>query len=213
MSLDALVTTLAEVIRGGLHTVMPAEVVSFNASTQTATIQPVIRHARATEGGGIEQYLPDPIPNVPVAFFRAGGGAVYIEPEAGDRGILLIAERSTDEFRAQARSDTTPADLRRFSMADALFLPAQVSPADPMTAAMRAANALVLAHDAQVKLGSGSASNAVSLAPLVSSMMTTLKTWLDLHTHTDPISGTTGPPVAPSPSPSDTGSSKVLSDA
>lgn len=213
MSLDALVTTLAEVIRGGLHTVMPGEVVSYDAATQTATIQPVIRHARAIEGGGIEQYLPDPIPNVPVAFFRTARASVYVAPEPGDRGIILIAERSTDEFRAQARADTTPADLRRFSMADAMFLPGQVSPADPMGAALRAANALVLAHDNQVKLGSGTAANAVSLAPLVNTVLTTLKTWLDLHTHTDPLSGTTGPPVAPSPSPSDTGSGKVFSDA
>jgi hypothetical protein len=213
MSLDALVTTLAEVIRGGLHTVMPGEVVSFSAATQTATIQPTIRHARAVEGGGIEQYLPEPIPNVPVCFFRSGGGAVYIEPDAGDKGLILIIERSTDEYRAQGRGDNIPADLRRFSMADAVFLPVQVTPADPMTAALRAVNALVLAHDNEVKLGSGTASNAVSLAPLVASVFSTLKTWLDTHTHTDPISGTTGPPVVLSPSASDTGSSKVKADS
>lgn len=209
MSLEALVDQIGQAMRGSLHTSMPAQVVTFDPASQTATVQPTIRFARVSEGGGIEQYEPSPIANVPVAFFRAGAGSIYCEPLPGDKGLLLINERSTDEWRSAGRADTIPADPRRFDLTDGVFLPSVSTPADPLGAGARAASALVLAHASSVLLGSGTATSAVALAPLIESFLTTLKIWLDTHVHIDPLSGTTGPPAVPSTATPSVGASRV----
>lgn len=212
MSLQDLAEMIGQATRGALHTAMPARVVSFDPNTQTATVQPTIRFARVVDDGGsvgIEQYQPPPIPHVPVAFFRSGAGSIYCEPVAGDKGLLMVQERSTDEWRAQGNADTTPADPRRFDLSDAVFLPSVSTPADPLASSARAAGALVLAHASSVLLGAGTATSAVALAPLIEAFFAEDKIWKDLHVHLDPLTGTTGPPSAPSPSTPSVGASRV----
>lgn len=209
VTLDAALEFAATAAVAAMHTALPATVVSYDAATQTARVRPAIRGRRMLEDGTIEAYRQPDLPGVPVAFLSVGGGSVYSAPDPGDAGLLIFAERSLDEWKAEGNEDTTAQDVRRFSIADAIFLPLTTSAARKVGAAGVKASALVLAHDTEVLLGSSSASSAVALAPLVESLLGSIKTWQDTHTHSDPISGTTGPPVTQSPTISNTGASKV----
>lgn len=90
---------------------MPGRVVSFNAETQTATIQPAYRKRL----NGVPTDLPELL-EVPVRFPRAGGFVITAPVKAGDMVSLRPQMRNTAAFHSG--DDFTADDTRSFSLSD-----------------------------------------------------------------------------------------------
>ena len=119
--------TLEEAIRGviekrlvDLHTTLPGKVVSYDPSTQKATVQ--IQLQRKYWDGSLVT-IP-PIPAVPVVWPRGKGGQIHIhwKLEAGDDVVLHFAERSLDNWKTQG-GISNPDDTRKFTFSDAFAVP------------------------------------------------------------------------------------------
>ena len=177
------------------HTVIPGVVKSYDATTQTATVQPSIQFKRRDGEGVIQNYTPDPIADVPVAFPGAGAYSITWPLAAGDLVTLVFAERSITEWKATGGTSVEAQDTRRFDLTDAIAIPALRSPASPIPAAGYAAGVLVV-RSAEIRLGSSAAAQFVALANLVLDRLTAIVTGYNTHTHTSAV-GPTGPPNTP----------------
>lgn len=96
---------LADVIRQAiedrlaeLHVMLPGRIDRYDATTQKADVEPLIKRLQKTADGEISEELPV-IPGVPVAFPRAGGFKITFPVEAGDRCTLVFCERSTENYQ------------------------------------------------------------------------------------------------------------------
>lgn len=112
-----------------LRVAMPVKVVSFNASKQTVSVQPMIK-ITLNEGGSMA--LPVLV-DVPVKFPRGGGFAVTFPIVAGDEGLAIISDRCIDGWY-QSGSLSDPLDLRLHDLSDASFLPGVSSLPNVITA-------------------------------------------------------------------------------
>jgi hypothetical protein len=66
-----------------LNVAMPVKVVSYDATKQSATVQPIVRGRRRLADGTLEAYQLPPIANVPVMHPGGSNGAMVIPPAAG----------------------------------------------------------------------------------------------------------------------------------
>jgi hypothetical protein len=107
---------------------LPGVVLSYNSTTQTATVRPVVRESFEDDDGEIYNVDFAPIPSVPVAHWRAGDFAIHAPLKPGDFVTLLVSDRSIDEFMATGSDDVTPQMLRRFDWTDAIAIPMPPSP-------------------------------------------------------------------------------------
>lgn len=146
---------------GRVHTSVPGRVLSYDRTTQTATVQPSIRFAYIDENGDRQTYLAPPIANAPIGFIGAAGGAIYFPIAAGDECLLVFAERSLDEWRQTGSDDNTPRDPRRFDITDAIVWPLR-SPANALPSTATSANAMVISAD-EILLGDSSATERLVL--------------------------------------------------
>ena len=122
---------LAEVIReafenrlSDLHTAMPGTIVKYDARTQEASVQPLLKRAYVNEDGseGLDE-LPI-IQGVQVAFPRAGKYFMTFPLAKGDPVLLVFSERSLDEWSASSGKVTLdPIDLRMHDLSDAIAIP------------------------------------------------------------------------------------------
>lgn len=188
---------ILEAARGELarsHVALPARVVSYDQVTQTCAVQPDVRaRYRTPEGESVAYQLPQ-ITSVPVAFPAGGGCSITWPLAADDEVLLVICERSLDEWKSTAGSDCTPRDKRRFDLTDAVAIPGLRSPGAPLT---EVANALVIAG-AEIRLGSITAADFVALASLVDNRLGKLQAAVDGHMH---ATAAAGPPVTGTPIP------------
>lgn len=200
-----------------LHTAMPGRVESYDATTQTADIQPQLKRVvRKADGTRVAEDLPV-IPSVPVQWPRAGGFFLTMPLTAGDFGMLIFSEYSLDRWRSQGEQ-VDPADTRRHGLSGAVFAPG-IHPTDqPLADA--SATRLVLGSDgdtgldmdtAAIRLGKAAATEGIGLGAALQTFLGSLKTYLDTHAHTGVTTGpgTSGPP-APSPAVPTVASSKHL---
>jgi hypothetical protein len=97
-----------------LHTSMPGIVKSFDATTQTATVQPAIQRL-FLELGFVD--LP-PCVDVPVQFPRGGGFVLTFPVAAGDECLLVFGERAID-FWWKNGGVQLPSEYRLHDLSDA----------------------------------------------------------------------------------------------
>lgn len=90
---------------------IPGEIVSFDAATQTATIQPLYKPRH----NGAAVAMPELL-EVPVRFPRAGRGAVTFPVQPGDRVTLRPQMRSTENYHEGA--DFEASDSRSMALSD-----------------------------------------------------------------------------------------------
>jgi len=175
---------LADVIRaavaaakGCIRTALPAIVVSYDQTKQTAEVQVLIESSHLDDGGNRVFELPEPISNCPVVWPSSEAGFSFTFPLApGDPCMLMVSDRSTDEWRLSESVDQThqPTDIRRFNLGDAWVIPGGRPPSLPLPAAAVDSSAMVLRAPA-IKLGSAAAASKVSLAPLIDGQLSALE--------------------------------------
>lgn len=121
--------TLAEALsvvldahRNDMFTMLPCQIVSFNAAKRLATCQPLVLRGYFGETGdrAVEQ-LPV-IPNVPVIFEGSGGARMKYPIKAGHECGVWFASCSLDRWLAVG-GIVDPEDDRKHSINDAVCIP------------------------------------------------------------------------------------------
>lgn len=122
--------SLAEVIRNALdsafrecHVSLPAVVISYDATTQTAQVQPLLTLPVVDTNGNVSNESRPVINDVPVLFPSGGGYRLIFPVEAGDLVTLIMADQSLDIWKAKG-TETDPIDLRTHDLSDAVAIPA-----------------------------------------------------------------------------------------
>lgn len=114
---DVLVNAITSLI-SNINTAMPAKVLSYNASNQTATVQPMYKRKFSDNS---EAALPV-LNNVPVLFPRTKDAFLSLPIAAGDFVLLVFSQRSLDDFLARGEI-LSPTDSREYSINDAIAIP------------------------------------------------------------------------------------------
>ena len=96
-----------------LHTALPGKIVSYDAATQTANVEPQVR-----EGG---ETLPV-IQKVRVGWPRGGDGYLVFPIEAGDYGLLVFCERDITSWVTAGEAENA-GDVAKHSLQGAVFYP------------------------------------------------------------------------------------------
>ena len=97
---------LKEDILKSLNVAIPGEIISYNADSRTASIQPVIREWNNSD-------TPAILPDVPVFFC----GNFTFTPQKGDGCLVVCADRSIDSW-VQSGGVSTPMSARVHSLSD-----------------------------------------------------------------------------------------------
>lgn len=100
-----------------IHTALPGQIVSYDYTTQKATIQPTVSKAWTD---GTSTVMPI-LNSVPVIFPQAGGASLTFPVNVGDPCLILCCERSIDEWLASGNVGK-PADPRKFALSDAVAI-------------------------------------------------------------------------------------------
>ena len=100
-----------------VHTALPGQIISYDHTTQKATIQPCLKKSYLD---GTMQEMPI-LNNVPVIFPRAGGASLTFPVVSGDTCLLLFIERSTDLWKSVG-GVVAPNDPRKFDLSDAVAI-------------------------------------------------------------------------------------------
>jgi Phage protein Gp138 N-terminal domain len=131
------------------HTSVPATIVSWSASTQTATVQPMIRKPIPSADGFLTYETPPQIQNVPCYVQRGGGYLVSVPFNAGDPVWLMFSEQSYAEYLSTGQV-SSPRDLRRHGTGYPFAIPGTA----PASLALQsvASDALVIGRDGQDEL-------------------------------------------------------------
>ncbi len=169
--LAAIMRAAASGALAKVHTAIPAKIVSYDAATQRAVVQPAIQGKFRAPGSEevINVELPK-IARVPVAFPSAAGFSITWPLSVGDPVTLIFAERSLDEWLTTGNDSNTAADPRRFDLSDAIAIPGGRPFNDPIPAAGVEAGVMVV-RATMIKLGSASASDFVALASKVEAQL------------------------------------------
>jgi len=164
---------------GPVRIAMPGKISAYDHTTQRAKIKLIVQWAYRKKDGSIEQYDPPILDGVPVQFMSAAGRAVTHPLSVGDEVQVLVNDRSIDEYLSTAADSTTPRDLRRFDISDAVCWPVNIAAEIPSAGVDSVATVI---YAPEVKLGSSGATKTVALSPDVDNQNTLLanvfSTWV-----------------------------------
>lgn len=140
----ALLRQIMDARLADVHTSMPGQVKAFDASAQTITAQPLLKHVfQDADGNELEESYPE-IRNVPILYPRAGGFVVAWPLAVGDPVLILFSEWALGLYRETGK-ETHPADLSRHGFAGAMALP--VGPAKASDTIGETIDGLVIGYD------------------------------------------------------------------
>lgn len=180
-----------------LHVALPGKVISYNAETQTADIQPMVRRPVPTpDEDSIQESLPV-IPSVPVIFQRGGGFYITVPIEAGDTVLLVFCERDFAEWY-RTGENTAPSDVRLHSLAHAVCFPGFYPSTSPLDSSI--GNDLRIGSEAGIEVRLTSSQLRVagnSDAAALASKVDALASAFNAHTHTHGAGAGTTAPTAP----------------
>lgn len=177
---------LAKGATGAVHTVIPGRVVKYYNSPPTVDVQIATQFAfYEYESEQHVQYTVDVLKKVPLAQLGSTSKGIALQwaLDAGDCVLLLVAERSVDEFVGSSGGVVQPKDLRRFSLSDAIAIPLHFSFGDALED-LEDEDAVVL-RGADIRLGTGvlASLQAVALAQKVADEFDDFKSKYNTHTH------------------------------
>jgi len=117
--LSRLLQEAFECSMSDVHTALPGVVVSYDAATRRADIQPSLK--RKMPGG---KFLEFPVvPDVPVIFPRTKNCTIHFPLEKDDEVLLVVSERGTDIWKGKGGKGIEESDPRRFDLQDCFAIP------------------------------------------------------------------------------------------
>ena len=121
-SIEQLLELALDAREEEMHTALPGRVERYDASSQTASVTPLIRRAIARRGGGTARLQMPTIHAVPVAWPRAGDWFVHMPLSAGDTVLLIVCERDPARWRVTGEL-SDPIDSRLHHLSHAVAIP------------------------------------------------------------------------------------------
>lgn len=119
---ELLAAVMASVMRG-LRVAGPGSVLAYDATTQKATVQPLIHEGRYDEDGIRQTSRPAAVTNVPVMFPSTSDGWRLTFPIAVGSTVLLVhADRSLDRWLVRG-GEVDPEDDRAHAPSDVVAIP------------------------------------------------------------------------------------------
>ena len=118
----------------GLHVAMPGLVVKYIPGPPAkADIQPLLKRTVIFRDASEESELLPVIPMVPIIGLRGGGFYVNLPLKPGDGVLLVVCERSIDNWVASSgKVPVDPVDLRKHDLSDAVAIPGLFPDLNPM---------------------------------------------------------------------------------
>jgi hypothetical protein len=156
-----------------LHTAIPGKVVSYDASTQTAEVTPVVQRAEPREDGGNTLTPLPSIPNVPVQWPRGGGYALHFPLKAGDHVLLVFSEAAIGHWRASGEL-APPGDLRRHSLGYPVAIPGIAPESTPIDGASSSEARLILGPGGAIAVGDAAGVAAAQAVMVVDAFLIAL---------------------------------------
>jgi hypothetical protein len=187
---------IKDMVQGELrkvHTMCPGKVLSYDAATQTAKVELLVKKRyKDPETDEIVYDRALIIPQCPVAFPSGGGFSITFPLQEGDAVVVLFAERSLSEWKASPNNTPQePFDGRVFNASDAIVIPGAPSPSRPLAGNATASNAVVI-KTTEVRMGDATASQALALASAVEAKLNSLISTFNNHVHTVTTDTVTG---------------------
>ena len=176
----------------GIHTLIPGRIEEYKGhGRKEAKVKPMVKIKNKR---GEDLTIP-PIDNVPVMFPSAASAEFRFPLKKGDGCLILFSEVSIGNYLNNT-VESNPEDKSRFSLTDAICIPGLWSfnsvPVPESIIEIDDSGNINITAKANVNLN-GSAKSFVTHGELDAAIQTFI-TALNLHTHPDPSSGTTGPP-------------------
>ncbi len=206
-SLSEVITNAIRTALEGIWTALPAKVVEFDAATQKASVQPMVKRPYIDEGGNPRTERLPVINEVPIVFLGMGPFRVTVPVKKDQFVLLVFCDYSIQDFMATG-NESDPGESRIHSLNDAIAIAGLRSFSDPVAdfptdrMSIGKDGECTIEIDSEIRLGGNDASDRVALI----SDLTALKSWLDTHTHPAPGGATSAPtPLSPAP----TGATKV----
>ncbi|QGP52530.1 Mu-like prophage protein gp45 (plasmid) [Piscirickettsia salmonis] len=154
-----MTNTLEQVLHAALesrlcdvHTSIPGRIASYDATTQKANIQPVIKK-KLRDGRAFSMPV---ITDIPVMFPSAGGGLLSFPAKQGDTGLLFFCERSIDQWMTGNNDEAEPLWNHKHNYTDAVFIPglypySKTLEADPVNTELKFSdNQIILKPDGSI---------------------------------------------------------------
>jgi hypothetical protein len=205
-TLDEIVTTGIESFARELWTATIGYVVSYDAATRAADVQPAIkREVPGVDGKRVFESFPI-LPAVPCLFLGGGGWRVTFKPTPSDAGLLIVCTSDIASWLAGDGKEAEPKDAALHHPAHAVFIPGLT----PFSASVPAAqeDAFVIGTDGaqELRLRSHTAVDHVTNDTLLQAELAAIA--LAMSTATAPSGG--GPVNYPDAyTPSDTKFQKI----
>lgn len=115
-TLTALLETHGSSISATINVALPARIVSFDSTAQTAKVEVLISNISLDD-----TEIPVPVlSDVPVQMLSYGGFCITAEPKSGDEGLLQFADKCIDGWWASGKR-SIPLDYRSHDFSDAFF--------------------------------------------------------------------------------------------
>lgn len=192
-----------------LHKAGPARVESYDANANTVTVTPVLwRQIPTDDGDYVAEELPQ-IPDVKIAWPRAGGFGITLPIQKGDFVLLLFCDAPLGAWRQNGQPGD-PGDPERHGMSGAVAIPgvfpdkqnlSGVSTTNMIVGNLSTPSAQVELTSSEVHLGAG-ATSFIALADKVLTELGKVQTAITnsiAHTHAylpgPGVSTPTGPAV------------------
>lgn len=128
-----------------VHTALPCKVDSYDPTTQTVDVKPLIKRSiPKADGTFIHESLPT-IPGIPLALPRWGTWFMSAPIAVGDFVFVIFSDSALGQFRSKGM-ESESGDIRRHALDGAVAFPANVYPTANALSSVHAAN-LVLGKD------------------------------------------------------------------
>lgn len=217
-TLSQVLSTAIESYIDDLTIALPCRVLSYDPAKQTAKLQPEIKKSVLNTKDELDSESLPALPNVPVAFPRAGDWFLSMPVAVGDKMYVIFSSRSISEWR-KTGAESLPEDQRVHPLNGAVAIPGNLYP-DSQALGNVHANDLVIGKDTgariyvkddEIHLYEENASQFVALAQKVFDEIDALRSFVATHTHSgvQTGAGTSGTPVGSPPAVNSVAAAKV----
>lgn len=200
---------LAELLRDsiesrvrGIYTCTVGKVHSYNAKDQTVEVELVmLEPINVIQQDREIEHIEHPVlPDVPIAFPRAGGFYIFMPPAKGDYVLVVFTHENVGTWRETGAAKSVPGFVGRHDLSNGVAIlgigPQTSLLADPPNATMPS-DQMVIGAPGVVRVGSATAADFVALSQKVDAGFAAVTSFINSHTHTAPTGG--GPTMPPAP--------------